>query len=99
MAESQHRTEEETRLFEAFCTLQAPQEVRAFLLDLCSKKEIQDLAQRLEMAHLLDAGASYLEVSKATGASSTTVSRVSKCLNGPVGGYRVVLKRLKEQSD
>ena len=39
-------------------------------------------------------GHSYVDVSRATGASSTTVSRVSKCLNGPAGGYRLVLSRL-----
>ena len=43
---------------------------------------------------MLAAGASYVDVSRATGASSTTVSRVSKCLNGPGGGYRMVLARL-----
>lgn len=43
------------------------------------------------MARLLDAGESYLSVQEQTGASSTTVSRVSKCLNGAAGGYRAVL--------
>ena len=42
----------------------------------------------------LDAGKPYLSVQEQTGASSTTVSRVSKCLNGAAGGYRVVLDRL-----
>ena len=43
---------------------------------------------------MLGVGRSYVDVSKATGASSTTVSRVSKCLNGERGGYRTVLGRL-----
>ena len=43
---------------------------------------------------MLREGHSYVDVSSATGASSTTVSRVSKCLNGPRGGYRVVLGRI-----
>ena len=43
---------------------------------------------------MLAAGASYLDVSHATGASSTTVSRASMCLNGAAGGYRMVLERL-----
>lgn len=91
------RAGETERLMEAFCLLETPDEAHAFLLDLLSKGEIQDLAQRLEMARLLDAGASYTAVSEATGASSTTVSRVSKCLNGPEGGYRLVLGRLKDE--
>ena len=83
-----------TRLCEALCALETPQEARALLADLCTSRETSELAQRLEVAVMLRDGASYLEVSRATGASSTTVSRVSKCLNGEVGGYRVVLDRL-----
>lgn len=82
------------RLLDALCQLRTPKESAALLLDLCTVREIQDLAQRLEVAHLLDEGTSYVRVSKLTGASSTTVSRVSKCLNGPEGGYRLVLDRL-----
>lgn len=82
------------RLLEAVCSLESAEEARAFLLDLCTPREIVDLAQRLEVALLLSEGTSYLKVSKLTGASSTTVSRVSKCLNGREGGYRLVLGRL-----
>jgi TrpR-related protein YerC/YecD len=82
------------RLCQAFCMLESPEEARAFLLDICSAKELDDLAQRLEVATMLRAGAPYVEVSATTGASSTTVSRVSKCLNGEQGGYRLVLGRL-----
>ena len=81
-------------LCRALCILEAPEEARALLLDLCTTKEICDLSQRLEVARLLAAGESYVEVSRLTGASSTTVSRVSKCLNGPEGGYRLALGRL-----
>ena len=83
------------RLHEAFCALETPEEAEALLADLLSTREITDLAQRREVATLLHQGASYIEVSKATGASSTTVSRVSKCLNGEAGGYRLVLERLE----
>ena len=71
---------EEDRLFQALCTLRTPEEARA--------------SQRLQVATLLRSGSSYVAVSESTGASSTTVSRVSKCLNGPAGGYRLVLSRL-----
>lgn len=83
-------------LFAAACLINSPEEARAFMLDLCSLREIDDFAQRLEVARLLDAGESYLKVQHDTGASSTTVSRVSKCLNGPEGGYRLVLERSGE---
>lgn len=83
------------RLFAAFCSLRTAEEASALLHDLCTPREIEDLSQRLEVAALLAEGHSYVDVIRATGASSTTVSRVSKCLNGPVGGYRTVLARLR----
>ncbi|MDD5799878.1 MAG: YerC/YecD family TrpR-related protein [Coriobacteriales bacterium] len=85
------------KLLDALCALRTPEESAAFLVDLCTTREIEDLAQRLEVASLLDGGTSYVQVSKLTGASSTTVSRVSKCLNGPEGGYRLVLDRLRQE--
>ncbi len=84
------------RLFEALCTLRTPDEARAFVEDICTPREVGELAQRLEVAELLRQGSSYVAVSRATGASSTTVSRVSKCLNGEKGGYRLVFERLGE---
>lgn len=81
-------------LLHAISSLETPEEAAALLLDLCTPREIEDLSQRLEVAIMLAQGHSYADVSHATGASSTTVSRVSKCLNGPVGGYRRALERL-----
>ena len=86
---------EEHRLYAALRSLKTDEEAAAFLGDLCTPREIDDLSQRLEVALMLDEGSSYADVSRKTGASSTTVSRVSKCLNGQRGGYRLVLGRLK----
>ena len=87
-------TETARTLCRALSQLESPEEAADLLLDLCTPREIEDLSQRLEVARLLDAGEPYLTVQQRTGASSTTVSRVSKCLNGAVGGYRGVLDRL-----
>lgn len=86
------------RLYAALRSLETDEEVAAFLGDLCTPREVDDLSQRLEVAALLKEGHSYLDVSRATGASSTTVSRVSKCLNGERGGYRMVLARIDGES-
>lgn len=94
MGERQARNDEMERLLEALVGLRSAEEARAFLHDLCTPREIEDLSQRLEVARLLAGGTSYVDVSAATGASSTTVSRVSKCLNGEAGGYRIVLGRM-----
>lgn len=97
MRDSQENDELE-RLLEALVSLRTTEEARALLHDLFTPREVADLSQRLEVARLLAAGTSYVEVSHATGASSTTVSRVSKCLNGAAGGYRTVLARLADDA-
>ena len=100
MRKANHNLEQEVeRLCAAIATLSDEAEARAFLVDILSPRELDDLAQRLEVARLLADGASYVDVSSATGASSTTVSRVSKCLNGEAGGYRTVLARLETPGD
>lgn len=84
------------QLVRAFAMLSEPAEIRAFLADLCTKREICDFAQRLQVARFLDEGYPYVEVQERTGVSSTTVSRVSKALNGELGGYRSVLVGLED---
>ena len=83
------------QLVDAFMLLEDRDEVRAFLVDLCTPREIWDFAQRLQVARYLDEGEPYVEVQARTGASSTTVSRVSKALNGEYGGYRSILIKLE----
>ena len=100
MRKANHNLEQEVeRLCAAIATLSDEAEARAFLVDILSPRELDDLAQRLEVARLLADGSSYVDDSSATGASSTTVSRVSKCLNGEAGGYRTVLARLDASGD
>ena len=83
------------QLVEAVLNLEDKEDVRAFLVDLCTPREICDFAQRLQVARYLDEGEPYVEVQARTGASSTTVSRVSKALNGEYGGYRKVLVKME----
>lgn len=84
------------RLTRVLVDLDSYETMRAFLADLCTKREICDFAQRLQVARYLDEGFSYMDVQARTGVSSTTVSRVSKALNGAEGGYRHVLLRLED---
>lgn len=78
-------------LFEAVLKLKDVDECRKFFEDVCTIKELVAIDQRLEVAKMLAAGESYQEVSKKTGASSATISRVSKCLGYGAGGYELVL--------
>ena len=84
------------RLFLAISQLENPEQCRKFFDDLCTVKELLDLAQRLDVAVLLDQGVNYQTISQQVGVSTATISRVSRCLNYGSGGYRVVLDKLEE---
>ena len=87
------------KLFEAILNLDSVDECYNFFEDICTIKEIQDMSQRLEVARLLDEGRPYNDVASKTGASTTTISRVNKCITYGSGGYELVLKRLSENKD
>ena len=91
-------TEETEKLYRAILSLKDTDECRSFFEDICTVKELQDIAQRLTVAEMLKVGNSYQEVSKATGASTATISRVNKCLVYGNGGYETVIKRLAEDA-
>ena len=55
------------------------------------------MSQRLEVANLLSNGKNYQEVSKATGASTATISRVSRCINYGSGGYALVVDKKEDK--
>ncbi len=84
------------RLYEAILTLKTPEECRAFFLDLCSAAELRAMAQRLEVAQLLDEGLIYNHILERTGASSATISRVNRALQYGADGYKTILPRLKK---
>jgi TrpR-related protein YerC/YecD len=81
------------RLYRAFAESENPEQIEALMEDLCTIREIHEMAQRLTVAFMLDAGESYAAIEKKTGASATTIARVSKCLNYGTGGYRNVMAR------
>ena len=92
-------TEAVDRLFKAILNLKDLDECYNFFEDICTIKEIQDISQRLEVAELLSQNISYLEISKKTGASTATISRVNKCLIYGNDGYKTALERLKEKGE
>jgi TrpR-related protein YerC/YecD len=80
-------------LVEAVARLRDPIVVAAFLRDLCTSTELDAMGQRLQVARLVDEGMSYQEISRRTGASTATVTRVAQWLHHGQGGYRAVLKK------
>lgn len=81
-------------LYSAILSLENEDECGAFLEDLCTVNEIKSMAQRLEVARLLKKNEIYSEIAKKTGASTATISRVSRCLNYGTDGYGTILERL-----
>ena len=72
---------------DAILSLETEEECIQFFEDLCTIKEFQDLAP------LLTDGKVFNEISKLTGASSATITRVNKCLMYGEGGYKTVLDK------
>ena len=92
-------TKDVDTLFEAILTLKTVDECYKFFEDVCTIKEILAIAQRLKAARMLKSGSNYLEVCAATGMSSATISRVSRCLEYGAGGYEIVIDRLAEKEN
>ena len=86
-------------LLRAFTQLRTAEECHAFLEDICTIKEIHDMAQRLQTAILLDRGCSYQKISDEVGISTATISRVNRCLNYGSGGYRNIIDRLDKTEE
>ena len=93
------KTQSIDRLFETILNLNTKEECRAYLEDLCTVKELQDMAQRLDTAILLSQGCSYKKIMEQVDVSTATIGRVSKCLNYGTGGYRTVIEKLDAQEE
>lgn len=92
-------TESVNRLLEVIAQLDSKEACRRFFEDLCTVKEVLDMAQRLDVAILLDKGVNYQTISQQVNVSTATISRVSKCLNYGSGGYQDVLRHLQAEEE
>ena len=84
------------QLCEAVLLLQNTEECYQFFEDICTIGEIKALAQRLEVARMLQTGYIYDDIVAKTGASTATISRVKRCLIYGADGYKIVLSRFGE---
>lgn len=87
-------SKENKQFIEAVLALKNPDEAKRFLRDLMTEYEIVEFANRLEAASLLSKDVQYDAITESTGLSSKTIARISKWLNGSLGGYRLILARL-----
>jgi len=87
------------QLFKVILGIKNIKEAGQFFRDLLTIKELDDFAQRWKIAKLLFKGLTYSEVARKTKTSTTTVSRVSHWLHHGMGGYKLILKRLKSSEN
>ena len=88
------RTDEVNALLEALLALKTTDEAYALLQDMCTVREMHEIAQRLQVARMLGEGEHYSRIQEVTGASTTTIARVNRCLHYGADGYRTVLRRM-----
>ena len=82
-------------LFEGVLSLTSVEECYNFFEDLCTITELRAMAQRFQVAKMLDEGQIYSDIVKETGARTAPIRRVNKCLIYGTDGYRMVLDRAK----
>lgn len=88
------RTPDAEALFTAILSLETQEEAERFFRDLCTLGELHDMAQRWAVVRQLAAGKHYAEISRATGASTATITRIASWLHHGEGGYQGMLAKL-----
>lgn len=89
---------ETQKLYKAILLLKNENECRRFFRDLLTEAEIKEFVNRWKVARMLDQKIPYEIITKETGMSSTTIARIQKWLTNGKGGYKLMLKRLKDKN-
>jgi TrpR-related protein YerC/YecD len=84
-------------LFEGILSLKTKEECYRFFEDICTINEIKAFEQRLQVAKMLAAKRTYLDIASTSGASTATISRINRALNYGSDGYKLILGRLKSK--
>ena len=92
-------TEAVNHLFDAILSLENKEECYRFFEDVCTVNEMLSLSQRYEVARMLRAQKTYLDIAEKTGASTATISRVNRSLNYGNDGYDMVFERVSVDDD
>ena len=85
-------------LAQAILSIESEEECFELLEDICTIKEVDDMANRFQIALLLYEGKTFIDVENQTGASSATISRVNRCLKHGKG-YRQIIERMFDQNE
>ena len=84
------QTAEVDHLFDAILTLKNREECYKLFSDVCTIKELLAMAQRFEVAMMLEQKMTYLDIAEKVGASTATISRVNRSLTYGEDGYNLV---------
>lgn len=87
------------RFFESILNLKSVDECYEYFEDICTIKEIQNMAQRLDTAILISQGLNYQTIAEKADVSTATVVRVGRCLKYGSGGYKTAIERLGIKED
>ena len=79
-------------LYGMLLKLKTKEDCAALLEDLCTYKEVEQMALRAKAAKLFLEGKTYTEIIGETELSSATLSRISRCISHGAGGYRKVIE-------
>ena len=85
------KAEKIENLFNLLVALDTMEDCQALLHDLCTMKELENMAERLHAAKLLLEGKTYNQIMAQAEISSATLSRVSRCVQYGKG-YSKLLK-------
>ena len=93
------RSDPDSQLYSAILKLQTVEECYDFFTDLCTFSELKAMEQRFELAKLLNDGLIYNDILEKTGASSATISRVSRMLSGGTGVLRSMTEQIAKEDE
>lgn len=97
LAQERWKNQDTTKIFEAILALKTVPECEAFFRDLLTLAELREFANRFRIARMLDEKKRkpYWQIAKDVKSTTATVTRVAHWLKEGMGGYRLILNRLK----
>lgn len=96
---SKIKNETTDNLFRCILAMENLEECYKLFEDLCTVHEIQAIAQRMQVAEMLDRKCTYIEIADKTGASTATISRVNRALTYGMDGYKLAIDRVRAQKE
>ena len=90
--ETKDRKQHMEDLYALIAGITDPEDIGLLFEDLCTRKEVENMAERVFAARLLLEGKTYNQVMAQADISSATLSRVSRCVQYG-SGYSKLLKK------